>query len=230
MRQTAGKGVANATKLYGSLHSRAHRNAWMLNELGIAFESVPTSFQNGSTRTSEFLAINPNGRVPVLDDDGFRLFESLAINLYLARKHGGPLAPCTLQEEALATQWSFWVSTEIEKPLLLAAANRLLFEPSGRCETEAELALGKLERPWTVLDEHLRSRPYLLGDRFTVADLNVASVMTLVALAGIDTRTWPRMSQWLSECLERPAAADWKQISFSIPRPPSALQILGMFV
>ena len=110
--------------LYGSMASRAHRTVWMLKELGLPFQHEPTNFMDGSTRKPGFLAVNPNGRVPVIDDDGFIVYESMAINLYLARKHGGPIAANGLREETAAMQWSFWVVTEIEKPLLLAAANR----------------------------------------------------------------------------------------------------------
>ena len=94
--------------LYGAMASRAHRTVWMLKELALPFVHVSTHFMDGSTHRPEFLAVNPNGRVPVIDDDGFIVFESMAINLYQAKKHGGPLAPATLREDAHATQWSFW--------------------------------------------------------------------------------------------------------------------------
>ena len=216
--------------LYGAMASRAHRVVWMLKELGLAFEHVPTGFQDGSTRRPEFLAINPNGRVPVLVDDGFVVFESLAINLYLAKKHGGPLAPADLREDALATQWSFWVVTEVEKPLLFASANRALFREDARVEEEAQMALAKLDRPLAVLDAHLRDRPHLLGDRFSVADLNVATVMDLAPQCGIALDAWPNVAAWLQRCLARPAAADWKSVKFSIPRPPTPRGILKMFL
>ena len=216
--------------LYGSMASRAHRVVWMLKELGLVFEHVPTNFLDGSTHTPEFLAINPNGRVPALDDNGLLLCESLAINLYLAKKYGGPLAPVDLREDALATQWSFWVATEIEKPLLLASANRALFAPELRNEEEAQLALGKLGRPLKVLDAHLARQPYLLGQRFTVADLNVATVMDLAPQCGIALDAWPHVQAWHHNCLARPAATDWKDVKFSIPRPLSALGLLRMFV
>jgi glutathione S-transferase len=216
--------------LYGAMASRAHRTVWMLKELGLPFEHVPTPFNDGSTRRPEFLALNPNGRVPVLDDDGFLIHESMAINLYLARKQGGPLAPVGLHEEALATQWSFWVVTEIEKPLLLAAANRRLFPYGQRDEEQAQAALAKLERPLRVLDAHLARHPHLLGERFTVADLNVATVMDLAPQCGIALDAWPHAQAWHRRCLARPAAADWADVSFTIPRPPTPLGILKMFV
>lgn len=215
-------------KLYGAMASRAHRVVWALKECGLAFDHVPTNFQDGSTRTPEFRAINPNGRVPAIDDDGFLLFESLAINLYLARKYGGSLGPLSPQEEALATQWSFWVTTEVEKPLLFASANRRLFTESD--EELAHLGIAKLDRPFKVLDAHLDGKPYVLGDRFTVADLNIATVMDLAPQCGISLDAWPNVSEWHRRCLARPAASDWKEVRFTIPRPPGLIGLIKMFV
>ena len=217
-------------RLYGSLHSRAHRCAWMLKELDLDFEHVDVNFLDGSTRRPEFLGINRNGRVPVLETDDLRLSESMAINLYLAKKHPGPLSPASLEEDAEMTQWSFWVVTEIEKPLLLAAANTLLFAPEKRSPEEARIAMGKLARPLGALDGYLASASHLVGGRFTVADLNVSVVMTLARLADLDLSKWPNVDRWLTECLERPAAADWKSVSFRIPRPETTLGVLAMFV
>lgn len=217
--------------LYGDLGSRAHRVAWALKELALPFEHVPTHFLDGSTRRPDYLAINPNGRVPALVDGDLVLFESLAINLYLARRYApGGLGPADIVEDAQCTQWSFWVANEVEKPLLLAAANRFLFPSEQRSAEEAEVALGKLARPFGVLEAQVRERAWLVGSRFTVADLNVSAVMTLLPLAGIELHPWPAMAEWLDRCLERPAAADWKPIRFSIPRPPTAIGMLQMFV
>lgn len=216
--------------LYGHPYSRAHRTMWMLKELGLAFDHVPTGFTDGGTRTPEFKAINPNGRVPTLVDDGQVLCESMAINLHLARKYGGPVAPADDLEWSLATQWSFWVVTEVEKPLLLASANLLLFPEGERDPAQAAMAIRKLDRPFAVLEAHLADRPYLLGDRFTVADLNVAAPMSLIPLAGVPIAQYPAFAAWLGRCLDRPAAADWKPIHFTIPRPPTEAGVLAMFV
>lgn len=215
--------------LYGAPASRAHRVMWMLKELELPFDHVPTDFLRGGTREEKFLRINPNGRVPVLVDDGRAIFESMAINLYLARKAGGSLAPADLWEDGQATQWSFWAVTEVEKPLLLAACNRMLFAAHQRSPAELDQMLTRLQRPFAVLDAHLSKRPYVLGERFTVADLNIAAMMSLVPLADINLGGYPAMKTWLHECLERPAAADWKPISFTVPRPP-AERMLASFV
>ena len=107
-------------KIYGIPQSRAGRCLWMARELGLEHENVPVHFR--ATRDSpELVKVNPNARIPALEEPGgFTLHESMAINLYLVKKHGAatPIAPASLEEDALATQWSFWVMTEIEKPLL----------------------------------------------------------------------------------------------------------------
>lgn len=217
-------------KLYGSSASRAHRVAWMLKELTIPYEHVEIGFLDGSTHRPEYLCINPNGRVPAIDDSGLILFESLAINLYLAKTYASALSAADRIEDALVTQWSFWVVTEIEKPLLLAAANAFLFAAAERSLDEYQIALAKLDRPWRVLEAHLIDRAYVLGDRFTVADLNIAAVMDLVYPAGISLDAYPRMNAWLTTCLNRPAADDWRKVQFTIPRPATALGVLRMFV
>lgn len=216
--------------LYGAMASRAHRTVWMLKELGLAFVHVPTHFMDGSTRKPDFLALNPNGRVPVIDDNGFIVYESMAINLYLAQKYGGLIAPVELREDALAMQWSFWVVTEVEKPLLFASANRALFAEGSRDETQAQMAIAKLDRPFKVLDAHLAHNGWLMGGRFTVADLNVATVMDLAPQCGISLSAWPHLRSWHERCLARPAASDWKDVKFTIPRPADTLGLLKMFV
>jgi glutathione S-transferase len=215
--------------LYGAPASRAHRVMWMLKELALPFEHVPTDFLRGGTRAPEFLAINPNGRVPVLNDNGHIIFESMAINLYLAKTYGGPIAPANAWEDAQATQWSFWVVTEVEKPLLLAAANSLLFAAADRNTEELALMCQRLDRPFKVLNAHLAAQNYVLGARFTVADLNIAALMSLVPLSGLPLDEYPHLKHWLHACLERPAAADWKPINFTVPRPPAHM-MLASFV
>lgn len=216
--------------LYGAMASRAHRVVWMLKELGLEFVHIQTNFMDGSTRKPEFLVINPNGRVPVIDDDGFVIFESMAINLYLANKYATDIKPASLRENTLATQWSFWVVTEVEKTLLFASANRVLFPVGSRDEEQALMAISKLDRPFNVLDAHLKDRQYLMGERFTVADLNVATVMDLAPQCGIALDNWPSVKAWHQRCLARPAASDWLDVKFSIPRPPTNLGLLKMFV
>jgi glutathione S-transferase len=192
-------------KLYGIPASRAFRSLWMLEELGLEYENVPTSFMGG-TRTAEFLKLNPNGHIPVLVDGETVLWESMAINLYLARKYGaGRLWPASVADEGRAFQWSVWVMTEVETPLLAVLMHRRILPQEQRDESVVAASETKLAGPFGVLEGALRGRSYLLGDTFSVADLNVASVLSWVALARLDLGKWPALAAWMKRCSERPA-------------------------
>ena len=193
-------------KLYGVPASRTFRPLWMLRELGLEFENVPVGLADGGTRTAEFKKLNPNGHIPVLVDGTSVLWESMAINLYLARQYGaGTLWPATTADEGRAFQWSFWVMTEVEASLLQTLMHRRLLPKDQRDETAAAAAEAKLAAPFGVLEGALRGRDYLLGGSFTVADLNVASVFAWSMLANIDLERWPQLKAWLTRCSERPA-------------------------
>ena len=193
-------------KLYGSSMSRARRCLWMLEELGLEYEQVLVNF-DGGTRSPEHLKRNPNGHVPVLDDNGFILWESMAINLYLAEKydkHG--LWPSSLTDRAATNQWSFWAMTEVEPHLVVLLINRL-FLPAGQSDDKAAAAAeAALKAPFKVLDDYLKGREYILGNRFTVADLNVASVLSIANLVKLDVSATPTASAYLEKCLARPAS------------------------
>jgi glutathione S-transferase len=200
-------------KIYGVARSRAFRTLWMAGELGLDYELVTVDFADGGTRRPEFLAINPNGHVPAIDDAGFRLWESMAINLYLAKKHGGDdgFYPRRLEDEAKAWQWSFWGMTEIERPALAALLNRIGPEDR-RDAAAAEAAERDLAAPLAVLDAALSTSPYLLGDRFTVADLNVASILSWARQARVDFARFGRTLNWLRTCHDGPAAQAARQM------------------
>ena len=204
-------------KVYGHTRSRAARTLWVCRELGLQYEHIPTYFVDGGTKSPEFLAINPAGRVPAIDDEGFRLAESMAINIYLAKKHGGALAPQSLEDEARMLQWSFWAMTEVEKPLLTVLMQRMELpagsdiekyfrERSPKDPAAEQAALEVVQHPLSVLNAHLANREYLLGPSFTIADLNVASVLTLGLAAKLDFTPYPNVQQWLDRCMSRPAA------------------------
>jgi glutathione S-transferase len=193
-------------KLYGGAKNRGRRCYWLAKELGIAFEAVEIDLSCGQHRSPEFLKRNPNGQVPVLDDDGFILYESLAINLYLAKKQGGPIAAASPQEEALITQWSFWVVNEVEHLLIAILEHRMMMPEAERNAALADDAWERLQKPFAVLEQTLTDRDYLVGNRFTVADLNVTIVMSLINRLQLDITRYPNVRAWLDTCLGRPAA------------------------
>jgi len=197
-------------KLYGVPRSRTMRVLWMLEELGVPFENEPVSFTGGS-RTPEFLRLNPNGHIPVLQDGEVVLWESLAINLYLARKYDKGLWPRTPEDEGRAFQWSLWAMTELEEPVITTLVHRRLLPEGERDAAKLAAAVARFPQPLGVLDGALAGRQYLLGDAFGVADLNVAAVVGWAPLAGLELDGAPNVQGWLQRCTSRPAFARLQQ-------------------
>jgi glutathione S-transferase len=194
-------------KIYGVPRSRAFRTLWLAKELGLDYENVMIDFAGGGTRQPDYLAINPNARVPAIDDNGFVLWESMAINLYLAKKYGlGTLYPRDLEGEARTWQWSFWGMTELERHVLTTMFNRAIYPEDKRDAAAADAAEKELQHPLGVLDATVAKAPYLIGDDFTVADLNVAAILSWARPARIDFGKFPKAADWLSRCALRPAA------------------------
>jgi glutathione S-transferase len=193
-------------KLYGVPMSRAMRSLWALEEVGVPYENVKTHFLT-DTRTPEFLQINPNGHIPALVDGDVTLFESLAINLYLARKYGKDLWPQSVGDEGRAYQWSVWAMTELEEPVITALMHRTFLPAAQREPKKGDEAAERFKKPLSVLDGALVDRKYLVGRDFTIADLNVASVLAIAPMAGLDVSPAPNAAAWLARCTERPALA-----------------------
>jgi glutathione S-transferase len=192
-------------KLYGQLRSRASRCLWALEEIGVPYELVPIDTNKGDNEKPEFLAINPNGRIPALVDGDLKLFESMAINLYLARKYGTDLWPTTEAGEAHALQWSFWGMAEVE-PFLITLLVQEIYTPEDKRQPDrVQEARDALVPRLTVLNDHLKGRPYLLGPKFTIADLNLAAVFSLADLASVDLAPYSNLKQWVDGCFSRPA-------------------------
>jgi len=192
-------------KLYGIPRSRTARALWMLEELQVPYELVPVNFI-GEARRPEYLKINPNGHIPALQDGDLTLFESLAINLYLARKYDKGLWPKTVEGEAKAYQWSIWAMTELEEPLLTVLLNRAFLPEEQRDAKKADDAAERFKTPLNVLEGQLTG-DHLAGRDFTVADLNVASVLSWVTLVGLDLAAAPKAQAWLGRCTARPGYA-----------------------
>ncbi|MCO6417192.1 glutathione S-transferase family protein [Siccirubricoccus sp. KC 17139] len=202
--------------IHGCYRSRASRNLWLAGEIGLEFRHVPViqgyrladPLAPGAplnTRSPEFLRLNPNGRIPVLEDDGLVLFESLAINLYLARTYGGALGPRDPAEEAQMTQWSIWAVTEAE-PHTIEVLYHLAAKPvAERDPARAAAAVAALAAPFAVLDQALAASGHLVGGRFTVADLNLAEVIRYAQPAPQLFEAAPRVRAWLAACQARPA-------------------------
>ena len=192
-------------RIYGVARTRAFRAIWMATELGLDFEHVPIEIGAAGARKPEYLAVNPNGRLPAIEDDGFVLWESQAITLYLAKKHSpGRLYPATLEGEAKAWQWTLWAANEVERAVNIWSLHAVRLPPEDRDAQKRADALAVVAAPFRVLDGALASTPYLLGSEFTVADLNVAAVISRAI--DMDLAATPRLADWVWRCHDRPAA------------------------
>jgi glutathione S-transferase len=194
-----------ALTIYGSPMSRTFRVLWLARELGLEYEHVPLDPRKGEPRAPDYLKINPNGHVPAIRDGDLILWESLAINLYLAKKHDGPLAPANAAEDGKATMWSLWAANEIEGSVTLLVQQSFGMPVDAPAAQKAKEAV---RAPLGVLDAVLAASPYLLGNRFTVADLNVAGVVSGLTIAKYELAAWPKVGQWLQSCTGRKAFTD----------------------
>jgi glutathione S-transferase len=189
--------------IYGMPASRAFRVLWAAEEAGLPYANEPLSFKDPALKEPGYLAINPNGTIPAIVDDGFALFESLAITLYISRK-SGKLWPKDVQGEGVAFQWTMWAATEVEGALGgWFYHTRFLPEAERRPEIAQDSA-AKLPRRFDVLERALAQSSWLAGEAFGIADLNVAAVTYRAPAFGLER--WPRIADWHRRCYARPAA------------------------
>jgi glutathione S-transferase len=200
-------------QLYGNPRSRAMRCLWMLEETGQPYQLVDKSLRADDLRSADYLRLNPNARIPTLVDGDVVLWESMAINLYLAQKYQGPMHCASADVLGHAAQWSFWAMLEIEHLLLHLLEHRLLLAEQARDLSAVELNELLLQKPLGILNGSLAGRSHLAGDSFTVADLNVASILAWGKMVRLDLSAWPDLKRWLDACLSRPANARARELS-----------------
>jgi glutathione S-transferase len=191
-------------RIYGSARSRALRTLWMAGELGLEYEHHDLLPRSPGTKAADYLALNPNARVPTIEDDGFVLSESMAINLYLAKQHGSPLYPKDPRNEALCWQWSLWETDRLDRQIVNYANHTTALPEADRKPAIAEAAWAEMVPALDVLDGALKRSGWLVGNTFSVADLNVAAA--LYRGLTMDLNRWPRVAAWLAACWDRPAA------------------------
>ena len=191
-------------RIYGSARSRTVRVLWMAGELGLSYDHNDWLPRAPETKTPEYRALNPNGRVPTIDDDGFVLTESMAINFYLAKKHKSPLYPADPRHEALVLQWSLWETDRLDRQLVNYMRHTKEYPEAERKPEVAEEMWKEIVASFDVLETALKKSEWLAGPSFSVADLNVAAA--LYRALSIDLGKWPHVQAWLHRCWERPPA------------------------
>ncbi|MFN4171954.1 MAG: glutathione S-transferase family protein [Pseudorhodobacter sp.] len=203
--------------IHGVMRSRATRPLWLLEELGLPFHHVPViqayrlpdpmaADAPLNTASPAFRRLNPQGTIPVMEEDGIVLTESLAITLHLARRHGGDLAPRDAIEAAQTDQWMLFGATALETPgldLMFTLARGEADTPQGAAIIAA--AVAALERPLQRLEAHLEGRDWLVGERFTVCDLMVAECLRYGQSHTPLLEGHPHVAGWIGRCQARPA-------------------------
>lgn len=191
-------------RIHGVARSRAFRCLWAAEEAAIPYEHVQVGF--GPALKAEFTAINPNGKLPAMQDGALTLFESLAINLHIAGKAGAPLMPAG-DDGSRVLQWTLWAATEAEPAIMQWAYNTYIRPPEQRDAAQAKAGAEAAAARLKVLEGHLAAQgPWLVGGGFTIADCNLAAVLYGAWSNGFDFGPFPKTKAWLEACYARPAA------------------------
>ncbi|HSR89063.1 MAG TPA: glutathione S-transferase family protein [Candidatus Udaeobacter sp.] len=191
-------------QIYGPKASSALRCYWLLEELGVPYEVMPFDFSKGDSQSPEFLKMNPNGKVPVIVDDGFVLWESLAINYYLIEKYKATnLVGETLQQHAEVNQWIVWSISHLQPsfyPLVIQKFSNLPESEATKIAREKDLP-----HYLPILESHLSDKEYVALDKFTLADITVMSIMEMASFINYDMSAYPNITAWMNRVGQREA-------------------------
>lgn len=193
-------------KIWGRTNSiNVQKVLWACVELGLPFERIDAGMQYGVNNTPEYRAMNPNGLVPLISDDGFLLWESHAIVRYLARKHGaGSLCPADPRSAADADRWMEWYSTTLWNHMKPVFWNLVRTPPEKRNLAEVEDNRQKLAGYLAMADAHLAEHEYFAGPAFTMADIPHAVLAHRWFNVPIERPPLPHYERWFKTVSARP--------------------------
>lgn len=193
-------------KLYGTPPTRALRAIWLINELEIDCEIVTVDMGIREEKSPEMLAMNPTGKLPFLVDGEDVISESCAIQMYLADKYPEKgLMGANLSERGQIYRWMFFLATEVEQPLWRVALHTRMYAESERLSEDVPLAKRDAEAMIAVLEDHMKDRDFIVGDRLSVADLNAAYTLDWAREAGVLGGA-PRLNAYVETMYARPKA------------------------
>ena len=197
-------------RIMGRINSiNVQKVVWCARELGLPFERTDIGGAFGGTETPAYRAINPNGLVPVIDDDGFVLWESNAIVRYLSAGHGeGSLWPDSLKARADADRWMDWQATELGPTMRHAFIQLVRTTPEKRDQTKAVASANASERLIAILDEHLAKRDYMAGRAFTMGDIPAGLQMHRWLGMGVSRIPRPNIEAWYARLRARSRAQE----------------------
>lgn len=192
--------------LYGAdLSSPCNKVRFAANAMGIDYEYKKVSIKNKENRSPEFLSLHPAGKIPVIDDEGFVLFESSAIIKYLAEKEQSPLYAPDLKIKAKIDQWMHFVTIHIGNAMDRVLFNRVFAPLINVAADQSSLRAGErfLNRFLPVVENHLAEKAYLVGENLTLADINLLATLDPAEIGQIDLHKYSRISQWRNELREQ---------------------------
>jgi glutathione S-transferase len=192
---------------YYAPFSSATMSHWALEELGIPYEKVKLDLKNGESHKPEFLALNPNGKVPTIVHDGTAIFETVAIVAYLGETFGVDkgLYPPPGPRRGEALKWIVWANVSVGEALARFQRNTVDRIPEEQRNAKAaEVAKADVEKLLGILDGALQGKSFLVGDSFSLADLHVAAYVSYVGMCGFDSKPWPALDAWLKSATSRP--------------------------
>ena len=193
-------------KLYGTPPTRALRPIWLINELEIDCEVVTVDMGIGAHKSPDMLSMNPTGKLPFLVDGDDIISESCAIQMYLADKYSEKgFMGANLSERGQIYRWMFFLATEIEQPLWRVGLHTRMYPIDERLPADVPLAKRDGETMIAVLENHMKEREFLVGDRLSVADFNAAYTLDWAREVGILDGA-PRLSAYVERMYARPKA------------------------
>lgn len=189
---------------------------WAIGELGLAHERIDAGGTFGRLDKADYMRLNPNRRVPTLQDGDFTLWESNAIVRYLAEAHGSaPFFPGSVRRRALAGQWMDWMTTTILPPMTTAFWGLVRTPPERRDGAAIDRALAACAEAFTLLDSQLDGSGYLLGENLTMGDLPIGCATYRWYAMAIERPTLPRLETYYRRLERRPAFAEHVMIPLS---------------
>ena len=192
--------------LYGIEWSRAKYVLFTLAELGLDFQHVKINPFEEEKHTPEYLQLNPLAQVPTLVDGDLVLTEAMAINFYLSRKYGAEkLWVNRLEDEAQLYKWTFFAVTQMETACVDLILHRKVLNEKDRSSDIIQLAEKKLMKPLEVLNAYLAGKDFLVANKFTVADINMAGVLSYALGGEFDFSPYNHVARYLDAILSRPA-------------------------
>jgi glutathione S-transferase len=194
-------------KIWGRLSSvNVQKVVWAARELGLAFERIDAGGQFGIVRTPAYLAKNPNGQIPVLEDGEFVLWESNAIVRYLAAKHGlGTLCPQALEARADADRWMDWQTTALTPAMGPAFMQLIRTAADQRNAALIDESAAKAEALLAILDAQLQDRSFICGAQFTMADIALGCAVHRWYGLPLAHNPRPQIERWYAALMSRPA-------------------------